>query len=312
MELKTLGRTNLKVSAIGLGAGPVPALMTGSDGAAQRAVLERCRAVGINWIDTAAGYGDGRSEASLGRALAELGAHDLFHIATKVRLTPEDFGDVERAVRRSLTGSFQRLCVERVTLLQLHNGVTTRRGAIAAGLAPEDVRCIVPTFERLRREGLVQFVGLTGTGDSAALGEVLADGAFDTIQVPHHVLSPAASSLLALCEKHDVGVFAIRVFAGGALLGNEPSAHTLKTPYFPLAVYEEERRRAAALGATIGAEMSLKELALRFALSAAAPQVALVGLSEPGQVDEVAALAARGSLPTAWHARLAALHSRGN
>ena len=42
-----------------------------------------------------------------------------------------------------------------------------------------------------------------------------------------------------------MGVFAIRVFAGGALLGQEASAHTLKTPYFPLALYERVQTRAA-------------------------------------------------------------------
>src|SRR5437588_13061852 len=106
MERKRLGRTNLEVSAVGLGAGPVPALRTGDESAAQRAVLERCMAVGIDWIDTAAGYGEGRSEASLGRALAELGAQQHFRIATKVRLQPQDLDDVDAAVRRSLAGSF--------------------------------------------------------------------------------------------------------------------------------------------------------------------------------------------------------------
>ena len=44
-----------------------------------------------------------------------------------------------------------------------------------------------------------------------------------------------------------MGVFAIRVFAGGALLGQPPSAHTLKTPYFPLALYERDAERARQL-----------------------------------------------------------------
>lgn len=310
MQYRILGRTGLSVSAMGLGAGPVPALMTGDDAYTQREVLARALAVGVNWIDTAAGYGDGRSEASIGRALRDLGAQGKFHVATKVRLAPADMGDVEGAVRRSLAGSLTRLGLPSVTLLQLHNGITTRQGAIAASLTPADVlgpRGVRQALERVRADGLVRFVGLTGTGDPAALGDVIDSGGFDTIQVPHHVLSPADPGLLGRCQAQGVGVFAIRVFAGGALLGQPPSAHTLKTPYFPLALYEEDRRRAAELGAKLGPGMPVKELALRFALSGTLPQVALVGLSTPAQVDEAAELASRGALPPEWLDRVEAL-----
>ncbi|MFO0844332.1 MAG: aldo/keto reductase [Gemmataceae bacterium] len=305
MRHVTLGRTGLSVSVVGLGAGPVPALMTGDDAAAQREVVARALAVGINWIDTAAGYGEGRSEASLGRALRELGAADKMHVATKVRLTPADLVDAEGAVRHSLAASLDRLGLPTVTLLQLHNGVTPQRGQIAASLTPGDVLGPVrQALERVRRDGLVRFLGLTGTGTPEALGEVIDSGHFDTVQVPHHLLEPADAGLLARCRAHNMGVFAIRVFAGGALLGHPPSAHTLRTPYFPLAVYEEDRRRAARLEAVLGDEYSVKEIALRFALSGAATQVALVGLATPGQVEEVAELARRGPLPAGWLTRL--------
>jgi aryl-alcohol dehydrogenase-like predicted oxidoreductase len=310
MEQRVLGRTGLSVSAVGLGAGPVPALMTGDDGEAQREVLARALAAGVNWIDTAAGYGDGRSEASVGRALRELGAQGRAHVATKVRLAPEDLGDAEGAVRRSLAASLGRLGLPAVTLLQLHNGITARRGEVAASLTPEDVLGpggVREALERVRADGLARFVGLTGTGDPAALAAVVGSGAFDTVQVPHHALAPADAGLLRACADRGVGVFAIRVFAGGALLGRPPSAHTLKTPYFPLALYEEDRRRAAAVEAQLGPGMSMKELALRFALSGPPPHVALVGLGAPGEVDEAAGLAARGPLPPGWLGRLEAL-----
>jgi aryl-alcohol dehydrogenase-like predicted oxidoreductase len=73
-------------------------------------------------------------------------------------------------------------------------------------------------------------------------------------------------------------VFAIRVFAGGALLGRPPSAHTLKTPYFPLAVYERDAARAAALGADAAA-------AVRFALAHPAVCSAVIGFGAPADVD---------------------------
>lgn len=307
MLLRELGRTGLRVSAVGLGAGPVPALMIDGDATAQREVVARALAAGINWIDTAAGYGDGRSEASLGRALRDLGAAGEVHVATKVRLGAEDLADVEGAVRRSLAGSLNRLGLPAVTLLQLHNGITLERGQIAASLTPADVLGsggVLEALRSVRADGLARFVGLTGTGTPDALGAVIDSGGFDTIQVPHHLLAPADAGLLERCVARGVGVFAIRVFAGGALLGHPPSAHTLRTPYFPLAVYEEDRRRAARLAADFGDEVSLKELTVRFALSRPVPQVALVGLAEPGQVDEVVELAGRGPLPLEWLARM--------
>jgi aryl-alcohol dehydrogenase-like predicted oxidoreductase len=309
VHYRTLGRTGLEVSAIALGAGPVPALMTGADTDMQREVLARALAVGINWIDTAPGYGEGRSEASLGRALADLSARERFHIATKVRLTPADLGDVEATVRRSLRESFGRLGLPAVTLLQLHNGITRQRGTIAAGLTPDDVLRqggVADAFARVRADGLVRFVGLTGTGEPAALGTAIDSGRFDTVQIPHHVLAPADAGILGRCRAQGMGVFAIRVFAGGALLGHAPSAHTLKTPYFPLALYETDRRRAAELEAELGVGMSLKEVAVRYALSGEVRQIALVGLASATQVDEVAALADRGALADTLLERLQA------
>jgi aryl-alcohol dehydrogenase-like predicted oxidoreductase len=302
------------VSAVALGAGPVPGLMTGADADMQRDVLARALAVGINWIDTAPGYGDGRSEASLGRALADLSARERFHIATKVRLTQADLDDVEAAVRRSLRESFARLGLPAVTLLQLHNGIAARRGAIAAALTPDDVLRpggVADAFARAQAEGVVRFVGLTGTGEPAALGAAIESGRFDTIQIPHHVLAPAEADVLGRCRARGMGVFAIRVFAGGALLGHEPSAHTLKTPYFPLALYETDRQRAAELEAELAEGLALKEVALRYALSGDVPQIALVGLACPKQVDEVAALADRGALADMWLERLQVFRGRG-
>jgi len=298
MQYRLLGRTQLQVSVVGLGCGPVPALMTGADTNRQRDVLARAIDAGINWIDTAAGYGDGQSETSIGRALRDLHVQDKVHVATKVRLTNADLDDIESAVRRSLAASLGRLGLSHVTLLQLHNGITAERGTIAASLSPDDViGGVRDAFERVRADGLVRHIGLTGTGESAALSAVVESGAFDTVQIPHHVLGPADPEVLRRCQAHDMGVFAIRVFAAGALLGNEPSVHTLKTPYFPLALYEEDRRRAAELANRLGDTMTMKEMALRFALSSPLPHVALVGMAEPSQVDEVVELAMRGALP---------------
>ena len=72
MQYRTLGRTGINVSVISFGAGPVSGLMTGSDVNAQRDVVAAAIGAGINWFDTAPGYGAGSSETNLGRALSEI------------------------------------------------------------------------------------------------------------------------------------------------------------------------------------------------------------------------------------------------
>jgi aryl-alcohol dehydrogenase-like predicted oxidoreductase len=81
------------------------------------------------------------------------------------------------------------------------------------------------------------------------------------------------------------------------LAGNPPSAHTLKTPFFPLALYERDRHRAAKLAETLPPDMSATEAAVRFALSHASVTSAIVGFSTPEQVDEAVDWARRGPLP---------------
>src|SRR5262245_50430758 len=128
MRYRVLGRTGLDVSVVAFGAGPVSGLMTGDDADPQAATVAAALAAGINWFDTAAGYGYGASETNLGRALANLGAADQVHVATKVRIQVDAAEPIADVVRRSVEASLGRLRLSQVTLLQLHNGLTTRRG----------------------------------------------------------------------------------------------------------------------------------------------------------------------------------------
>jgi aryl-alcohol dehydrogenase-like predicted oxidoreductase len=305
MEYRTLGRTGLRVSAIAFGAGPVSGLMTGGDHAAQTATLRRAIERGINWIDTAPGYGQGTSEANVGRALGEIGRPADVHVATKVRLAAADVSDVRGAVRRSVEQSLRRLGRPQVTLLQLHNGLTAGRDDEPFSITPADVLRpggVLEAFRELQTAGAVRFLGLTGTGQPVAMREVVQSGGFDTIQVPYHLLNPSAGrttedgfadtdygNIIADGAAESMGVFAIRVFAGGALLGQEPSAHTLKTPFFPLTLYERDRQRARELAGG----GSLKESALWFVLGNDRVSAAIVGFGGRDEVDEVCDLIER-------------------
>src|SRR5262245_1246811 len=297
--------------------------MTGDDRDRQREVVAYAIKRGINWFDTAATYGGGSSEVNLGRILEEVAAGSKIHVATKIRLTPEELGDIRAAVRRSVEGSLQRLRLPRVTLLQLHNSITSRRGDEPTSIMPTDVLGsggVAEAFEDLRRESLVLHLGLTGIGQPSAMAEVVRSGLFEVMQVPNHLLNPSAGramegdfeetdfgNIIAECAAAQMGVLAIRVLAGGALAGNPPSLHTLKTPFFPLSLYERDRQRAARLQSALKPEQKLPREAIRFALAHPQIHAALIGFASTDQIDEAITALAVGGQTVRYEHVLAAI-----
>lgn len=301
MKQVVLGRTGLTISRLAFGAGPVSGLMTGNDYPLQRATLARALESGINWIDTAAGYGQGSSEANLGRVLTELKLAGLapVHVATKVRIDAASSLSFREQVESSVAQSLARLGCQRVTLLQLHNGVTARRDDEPASLSADDVLRpdgAADALAAIQRSGLAQFIGLTGTGSPADLRSVICSDRFDTIQLPYNLLNPSAGQVMPAgfaerdygnilhdCQQHALGVFAIRVLAGGALLGQAPSAHTLKTPYFPLDLYTRDTQQAVRWQAERAASTWVRD-ALEFVWRHPAIHGAIVGFGSPDHV----------------------------
>ena len=313
MLYRSLGKTGIQVSAVAFGAGPVAELMTdASRFEDQCQTLQRAAGLGINWIDTAATYGDGRSEESLGRVLQALDLRTKMHVATKVRIPPEAVGDIPGYIHKSVDASLSRLRLPKVTLLQLHNSITTERGAQPTSLTPDDVLGrggVLTAFNELKSAGAVEHLGLTGLGQPAALAEVLQSRQFETVQTPYNLLNPSSGrempaefletnlgNLLATCRELGIGVFAIRVFAGGALAGQKPSKHTLTTKFFPLDLFRRDEQRAAAIASRLPGGMSLRELALRFAISHPDVASAIIGFGSPVEVEEAAAQADKGPL----------------
>jgi aryl-alcohol dehydrogenase-like predicted oxidoreductase len=151
-EYRTLGRTGLKVSPLGLG---VMTFGWGADETAARALFDRYREVGGNFIDTADLYADGESEAWLGRFVAEAGARDEVVISTKFSFNaragnPNAGGNGRKNIRRALEGSLRRLRTDHVDLYILH--------AWDRVTPPEEV---VATLDDLVRAGKVLHVGLS-------------------------------------------------------------------------------------------------------------------------------------------------------
>jgi aryl-alcohol dehydrogenase-like predicted oxidoreductase len=321
MELRTLGKTGIQLLPVAFGAGPVSQLLVQQERSQQRATIEKAVELGVRWFDTAATYGNGGSEESLGLAFEALGIADQVCIATKVRIMPSDLHQIAEVARASVASSLRRLRVERISLLQVHNSITAVAGDEPTSLSPAHVLApggLLETFDELRREGFVEHFGLTGLGQPAALREVIDSGQFATIQTPYHLLNPSAGmttspgwnetnygNIMDACQRHGMGVFAIRVLAGGALAGKPPSPHTLKTPFFPLELFQRDQSRAGQLYNLLPPGMSCPEVAIRFAISHPYVTSAIVGFASPQEVEEIVRFAYRGPLEPAFVACLA-------
>src|SRR5260370_31799343 len=109
MEQRPLGSTGLTVSALGFGCGAVGGLMVRGDAAEQRQAVSRALDAGITYFDTAAQYGDGKSEENLGRVMRDLGTWSRVVVGTKVRLQSADADTPAAAIRRPLKASLRRL-----------------------------------------------------------------------------------------------------------------------------------------------------------------------------------------------------------
>lgn len=312
MQHRTLGRSQTTIPMISFGAGPVSGLMVGEDRSRQLETIQHAVDSGIDYFDTAATYGNGRSESCLGAALETLRLSDRVRIATKVRLMPEHLDDIGLAVQNSFESSCDRLGVKRVMLLQLHNSITRNRGDLPTSLSVQDVlgrRGVVAELETLRKEGRVEHFGFTGLGDMHSLSTVVKDGPFVASQIPLNILLPFAGAdaaagsidvdypaLARLCHHHGIGVIAIRVLAGGALAGQKPSPHTHQTRFFPLDLFQRDRNRAAKLAQLLPEYTSCVAASIRYVTGNLNATTALIGFSSPTQIDESLAASADGEL----------------
>ena len=323
MQKRRLGKTGLEVSVLGFGCGAVGGLMINGSAADQERAVARALELGINYFDTAAMYGNGRSEQNLGRVLKAL--KPQLYLGTKVRI-PAPRSTTSPALYPLVGGELARLQLDRVDLFQLHNHITA--AGADSDLTPDVVLGeVVPAFERLRDQGKTRFFGITAVGDTGCLQRVADARVFDTAQVSYNMLNPSAGravpagypahdfgNLLAQTETADMGVIAIRVLAAGALSGSEerhPHGSPEVAPIGSGRDYRTDVGRARRLEALLreGLADSLVEASIRFAIAHPAVSTALVGYSTLQQLDDAAAAAEKGPLPTAALDRLAALQA---
>ena len=171
------------------------------------AVLEQLLAAGVNHLDTAASYGD--SELRIGPWMAE--HRRRFFLATK---TGERRGDAARA---ELERSLERLQVDAVDLIQLHNLVEPDEWEVAHGPGG-----VVEAMARARDEGLVTHIGVTGHGTRIARmhRRSLDRFPFASVLLPYSFVAleddayrADVEELLGVCAERGVAVQTIKAIA---------------------------------------------------------------------------------------------------
>jgi aryl-alcohol dehydrogenase-like predicted oxidoreductase len=325
VEKRRLGKTGLDVSLLGFGCGAVGGLMVGGAPTDQERAVARALELGINYFDTAAQYGNGRSEENLGRVLKAL-KPDIY-VGTKVRLPPTtETGQIGAGITAALEASLSRLQLERVDLYQFHNAIigVTGGGNFAAESMLDEV---VPAFEKLVQQGKIGHYGITAVGDTASLLRVVDARAFATAQVSFNLLNPSPGAavpagfpaqdfggLLTHTKAANMGVINIRVLAGGALSGSEERHAIASPPPDPIgsgSSYRADVERARRFMPLVheGHADSLVEAALRYVISLEAISTVLIGIATLEQFEIAARSINKGPLSAAALARVAEIQA---
>src|SRR5262245_35842980 len=165
MQRRRFGRTGLEIPALTFGGGWVGGLLIRGSQAERETVLSRALGAGIDWIDTAALYGNGVSETVIGQWLQSVPSDRTPPVSTKFNLDTSA-GDFAGQIERSVAASLERLGLSRVPLLILHSR------AVDAANRTRDTRSLRPAeilgaggvadiMDGLRGQGLCDWIGLT-------------------------------------------------------------------------------------------------------------------------------------------------------
>jgi aryl-alcohol dehydrogenase-like predicted oxidoreductase len=281
------------------------------------ATVHAAVAAGINWIDLAPRYGDGKAELVVGEAFTGR-LPDGVRVTSKCNIGNPSPADIEPLVRQSVEGSLERLRLSRLDLLFLHSNIVPDAQHLAqrpdaAGrmtLYATFVDRVRPLFERLVGEGVIGAWGLTGIGHPDTIIKLLGERpAPAAVQCIANLLdSPGGlkffdgptkpRAVMAAAHANRVGVMGIRAVQAGALTSAIdrplPDDHPEMRDYERAAGF---RQLAAELGVTPAL------LAHRYALSLDIDTLVL-GVKNRRELAECVAAADAGSLPPELLARI--------
>ncbi len=320
MEYTTLGRTGLSVSRVGFGGGGIGEVWgpTTRDEAVR--AVHRALDLGINFFDVAPAYGNGKAEEALGLALE--GRSEDVIIATKVRLSAEDMGDVKAAVQRSMETSLRLLKRDSVDVLHVHNRFTPGRGDVPNSLSADDVLGpVLDAYQAMQQAGKTRFIGLSAMDhDVPTLDRIMDSGHWDTVLAYYNLLNwtaqePAPPGVdlfdngqnIQLAKKHNMGVIGIRSHAAGAL------STTVDRP-IPAGndLLRKDVASAAKLGFLLdGPIETLSQAAMVFCLMNPNIHTTVPGVKNQAETEEIAGCIDLGSIAPAHMIRLRRLYSDG-
>lgn len=230
MQYRTLGQTDIQVSVIAMGTWAIVDTFTWGeqDETDARTAIKTALDTGVNFFDTAEGYGGGSSEEFLGKVLAPHRQNVV--IATKVspsNLAPDD-------LRRACEASLKRLQTDYIDLYQIHWPSHT---------VPMDKT--LQTLEELKTAGKIRAIGVSNFG-SEDLSEALSfDVPITTNQVPYSLLWRAIEyDIQPKCIARNVGILAYSPLMQGLLTGKFTSANEVPDSRARTRHFSDERPHA--------------------------------------------------------------------
>ena len=192
MEFRKLG--NLEVSAIGLGTLRTFDVTSEADITVRQEIVDNCLANDINFIDSAAFYGN--AEKVVG--ITTDGKRDRFRLATKVRCEGKEAGEAQ------IARSFELFNTGYIDLFQVHNMI--------------DWQTHLPTLHSLKEQGKIGMVGVSAMVHEAYpdIVELMKSRRIDAVQIPYNVLETGCESeLLPLAEELGIGVLVMEPLKKG-------------------------------------------------------------------------------------------------
>jgi aryl-alcohol dehydrogenase-like predicted oxidoreductase len=291
-QLKTtqLGETGLEITRVGFGAWAIGGGGWGpQDDEESIQTIHRALELGVNWIDTAAAYGFGRSEKVVGMALKGLARQP--YVFTKASLVQGPSGEVVNnlkrdSILREAEGSLARLGVDAIDLYQIH-----------WPNPEEDIEQGWSALAELKEQGLVRHIGVSNF-DVGQLQRIQQIAPVETLQPPFSLIArEAEDKILPFAEYEGIGVIAYSPMGSGLLTGAmtreriqvlpeddwRKHSERFQEPKLTqhLAVVERLKMVAARMDTTPGA------VAVAWALRNPAVDGAIIGLRRPGQVDSI-------------------------
>jgi aryl-alcohol dehydrogenase-like predicted oxidoreductase len=311
---RTFGRTGLEVSEIGFGAWAIGGSWGSQDDRDSLEALHRALDLGVNFIDTAAGYGDGRSERIIGKVLEERREEGRVIVTTKTPPAPGPWPPSpydrwedrysEQYLRRSVEERLSNLGTEAIDVLLLH----TWTRAWNRDPAPLEI------LRKLKKEGKLRFFGIsTPEHDQNALVEPMKEGWLDVVEVIYNIFEQEpAAELLPVARQKGVGVIARMPFDESALTGKLTESTTFEEGDFRNNYFMGDRlvrtvREVRKVEADLeGSGYTLPQAAIKFVLAHPAVSLTIPGMRNLRQVEQNLAVSELPDMPEELQSRLRA------